>query len=114
MAVILLSRIRIKSGAEAQFETVIRDLYGEMRRHEPGCRLNIMHRSLGGPPNGDDGDFASAEGAGGTYVFYEVYESEADGRAHTETAHFAAFIARSRDLIEGKIELEFLDEITRK
>ncbi len=51
--------------------------------------------------------------AAGDYVFYEVYASEADGRAHPATPHFAAFMAEVDSLIDGPIVLEFLDELAR-
>lgn len=114
MAFIVLSRMRVRPGRETALESVIAELYGEMRRSEPGCRLNIMHRSLGGPDAAEgEGAFGAPAGAG-SYVFYEVYESASDGEAHTQTPHFARFMTRVRGLIDGPIEVEFLNEITRK
>ena len=82
MPVILLARIRVRPGAEAAFEAAVGELYAAMRLHESGCRANVMHRSLGGPAAHDE--FAGA-GQAGAYVFHEVYETEADGRAHPQT-----------------------------
>jgi quinol monooxygenase YgiN len=49
-----------------------------------------------------------------TFVFYEVYADAGAAAAHTKTPHFQALMAMLAGLIEGKIELEFLDELDAK
>jgi quinol monooxygenase YgiN len=111
--VVLVSRIKVKPGAEAKFEAAIRDFYAQMRLHDPGSIANIMYRQAG-PPGPGEGPFGRTPPKQGVFVFYEVYADQAAAQAHTQTPHFKAFMARSADLIDGKIELEFLEEITRK
>lgn len=112
--VVLISRIKPKPGAEREIESAIRAFYVDVRRAEPGCLVNAMHRKAGPPrdPKADPtGAFALADDAPAVLVFYEVYRDQEAARQHTNTAHFRTLMTRIGNLIDGSIELEFLQEL---
>jgi quinol monooxygenase YgiN len=113
MTVILISQIKVKPGAAAQFEAAVKDFYAEMRSHEPGCLANIMH-SPAEPPGAAGGAFDLIPPSADTYFFYEVYADEEAAAAHPQSDGFGVFMRRTADLIDGRIELQFLREIDRK
>ncbi len=111
--VVLISRIKVKSGQEQAFTDLIRDFYAEVRRSEPGALTNIMYVPTA-PPDGETSrdNLALTEGRG--FVFYEVYRDAEAARNHPGTPHFAAFMAAAQPLMDGPVELEFVHEVTRR
>ena len=45
MTVGILATIKVKPGKEAEFETVFRELAGQVKQNEPGCLLYDLFRS---------------------------------------------------------------------
>jgi quinol monooxygenase YgiN len=114
--VVLISRIKPKAGAEREIEAAISEFYVAVRRDEPGCLMNAMHRPAGPPGNskGRSNDAFAVTGSAPTVlVFYEVYRDSAAARQHTSTPHFHALMSRIGSLMNGPIELEFLQELDR-
>jgi quinol monooxygenase YgiN len=111
--VVLISRIKPKAGAGREIEAAIREFYAAVRRAEPGCLVNAMHRAAGPPGQNADPNatFQLAGAEPSALVFYEVYRDQESARQHTSTPHFRALMARIGDLIDGRIELEFLQEL---
>jgi quinol monooxygenase YgiN len=111
---VLISRIKPKPAAERELEAAIREFYVSVRRAEPGCLMNAMHRAAS-PPGGPNADantaFAVAGAAPTALVFYEVYRDQEAARQHTDTPHFRVLMARIGNLIDGRIELEFLQAL---
>lgn len=113
--VVLISRIKVLPGRGNELELAISEFYRKVRESEPGCLVNLMHRAAPRPARGDaGGSFASASAQADTFVFYEVYADASAAAAHTKTPHFQALMAKLDALIDGKIELEFLDELHAK
>jgi quinol monooxygenase YgiN len=79
--VVLVSRIKVKPGAEGKFEAAIRDFYAQMRLHDPGSIANIMYRQAGAQ-GASDGPFGRTPPKQGVFVFYEVYADQAAAQAH--------------------------------
>jgi quinol monooxygenase YgiN len=112
--VVLISRIKPKPGAGGEVEAAIGAFYLRLRAAEPGCLINVMHRAAAPPaPSGtaSTGAFAASDADRESLVFYEVYRDAQAARAHTSTPHFHALMAQIAPLIDGQIELEFLQEI---
>lgn len=112
--VVLISRIKPKPGAAGEVAAAISAFYLQVRADEPGCLVNVMHRAAAPPgPSGTatTGAFASSDADRESLVFYEVYRDSQAARAHTGTPHFHALMARIAPLIDGRIELEFLQEV---
>ena len=110
--VVLISRLEVRPGRGNELESAIREFYGKVRESEPGCLVNVMHRPAPAPGRREAGGaFASASAQADTFVFYEVYADAAAAAGHTKTPHFQALMAKLYGLIDGKIELESLEEI---
>jgi quinol monooxygenase YgiN len=113
--VVLISRIKARAGRGTELESAIREFYRKVREAEPGCLVNVMHRPAPPPGRGESGGgFALSSAQADTFVFYEVYADAAAAAGHTKTPHFQALMARLDGVIDGKIELEFLDELDAK
>lgn len=113
--VVLISRIKARAGRGNELESAIHEFYRKVREAEPGCLVNVMHRPA--PPPGraeGDGGFTLSSAQTDTFTFYEVYADAAAAAGHTKTPHFQALMAKLDGLIDGKIELEFLDELDAK
>jgi quinol monooxygenase YgiN len=80
---------------EQEFEAVARQLVDQVRAHEPGCTLYVLHR---------------AETAS-TYVFMERYVDDAAFEAHRKTAHMQTLGRKMGDYMDGRAELMRLREI---
>ena len=113
--VVLISRIKARAGRGNELESAIHEFYRKVREAEPGCLVNVMHRPAPPPGRGAaGGGFALSSAQADTFIFYEVYADAATAAGHTKTPHFQALMAKLDGLIDGKIELEFLDELDAK
>ncbi|HEY3098245.1 MAG TPA: putative quinol monooxygenase [Methylomirabilota bacterium] len=91
----IVATLKVKPGMEQEFEAVARQLVDQVRAHEPGCTLYVLHR---------------AETAG-TYVFMERYVDDAAFEAHRKTAHMQTLGRKMGDYMDGRAELMRLREI---
>ena len=81
----LVVRIDLVDGASAAtFDTLVRELVGEVTANEPGALVFAVH---------------TVEEEPLARVFYEVYADEAAFQAHQETAYFKAFVAARMPLM---------------
>jgi len=111
---VLISKIHSKPGKRADIEQLIREFYAEVRRKEPGCLINVMHRPAPQSGKSAAGNFTSSEADADTLIFYEVYRDAAAGRRHPTTPHFAQMMTRLQDLMTAPIELQFLEIVAEK
>ena len=91
----IVATLKVKPGMEQAFETLARQLVEEVRAHEPGCTLYVLHR---------------AESAG-TYVFMERYVDDAAFEAHRKTEHMRTLGRKMGDYMDGRAELMRLREV---
>jgi quinol monooxygenase YgiN len=113
--VVLISRIKARPGRGNELESAIREFYLKVREAEPGCLVNVMHRPAPPPGRGEgSGGFALSSAQADTFIFYEVYADAAAAAGHTRTPHFQVLMKKLEGVIDGKIELEFLDEIAAR
>lgn len=114
--VVLISRIKVRAGRGNELESAIHEFYGKVREAEPGCLVNVMYRPAPPPgrTEGGGGGFALSSAQADTFTFYEVYADAAAAAGHTKTPHFQALMAKLNGITDGKIELEFLDELDAK
>ena len=108
--VVLVSGIKVKAGQEARFEAAVRDFYAAVSRGEPGCLVNIMYRPA--PPPG--GKTVIGQATANRYVFYEIYRDPESARTHPKTPHFQHFMTVAAPLMDGPIDLQFLEEAARR
>lgn len=64
--------LRVRPGREAEFERLLLELVGNVRRHEPGCTLFHFVRAQSDPR---------------TYLVIELYADRAAYQRHKETAY---------------------------
>lgn len=109
--VTLLSRMNAKPGCEDALAALILGFYDEVRAAEPGCLANIMHRGAAAPPPPSSAMFAFPAPSPRQFVFFEVYADPEAAQHHPTTPHFARMAARLPDLIDGPVEIQFLDRV---
>jgi len=91
----IVATLKVKPGMEQEFETLATQLVSQVRGHEPGCTLYVLHRAE----------------TPGTYVFMERYVDDAAFEAHRKTAHMQTIGRKMGDYMEGRAELMRLREI---
>jgi quinol monooxygenase YgiN len=106
-----MSRMMAKAGREDALAALILGFYDEVRTAEPGCLTNIMHRGVAEVPPPTGGLFSFPAASRNTFFFYEVYADPEAAQHHPTTPHFAQMAARLPDLIDGPVEVQFLDRI---
>jgi quinol monooxygenase YgiN len=109
--VTLISRMNAKPGCEDALAALILDFYDEVRAAEPGCLTNIMHRGAVEAPPPSGGMFSFPPTPRGIFIFFEVYADPEAAQHHPTTPHFARMSARLPDLIDGPVEIQFLDRV---
>ncbi len=109
--VALMSRMTAKPGREDELVALILGFYDEVRAAEPGCLNNIMHRGVGEARAPSSGMFSFPVSGRSTFIFYEVYADQDAAQRHPTTPHFAKMVARLAYLIDGPVQVEFLDRI---
>jgi quinol monooxygenase YgiN len=100
-----------KQGAEEALKSLILRFYDRVRVAEPGCLMNIMHQGLAESRVPSGNGFSFPVSGRRSFVFYEVYADQQAAQAHPATPHFAEMVAELVTLIEGPVEVEFLDRI---
>jgi quinol monooxygenase YgiN len=94
MTVGIIATIKVKPGREAEFETVFRELAGQVKQNEPGCLLYDLFRSK--TPS--------------TYVVMEQYASAEALAAHGKTAHFVAAGPKLGAVLDGRPVIDMLEK----
>jgi autoinducer 2-degrading protein len=87
----LIVEFKLKPGAHAAFEAIIRDHAAGTLSDEPGCeRFDVLQ------PKGKEGPDLSR------VMLYEVYADDAAFKAHTQNPRLARTRAAYEPLIEGR------------
>ena len=92
----VVATIKVKPGAENEFEAIAKELVAKVNANEPGCKLYALHK---------------ADGAPSTYVFMERYVDQAAVDAHRQTDYFKALGRKMGDYMEGRPEILRLTEV---
>ena len=92
----IVATIKVKPGAEKEFEAVAKELVAKVNANEPGCKLYALHK---------------ADGAPSTYVFMERYTDQAAVEAHRQTEYFKALGRKMGDYMDGRPEILRLIEV---
>ena len=90
----VIAKLNVAAGKEAEFETAMLNLAGQVRANESGNQLYTLCKD-------EDGN----------YLVLELYDTEEDLAAHGETEHFKASGASFRGLMAGAPEIQRLDVI---
>ncbi len=89
--------LKIKEGAEAQFEAGFKDLAAKVKAHEPGNIVYQLTKSRTEP---------------GVYKVLELYADEAALKHHGQTEYFkAAGAGVFAPVLAGRPEIEYLDAV---
>ena len=91
----VIARVRAKAGQESRLRRELLGLVAATRA-ETGCVSYVLHESNGEP---------------GSYLFYEVWKTEADLNEHFQTPHMLALSEKVPDLVEGTIDLTKWTEV---
>jgi quinol monooxygenase YgiN len=91
----VVATIKVKPGAEKDFEAIAKELVANVRANEPGCKLYALHR-------GEAAD---------TYVFMERYTDQAAVEAHRQTDYFKALGRKMGEFMDGRPEILRLTEV---
>ncbi|MFP6815824.1 MAG: putative quinol monooxygenase [Pseudomonadales bacterium] len=87
----VIAKLNVAAGKEAEFETAMLNLAGQVRENEAGNQLYTLCKD-------DDGN----------YLVLELYETQEDLDAHGQTEHFKASGASFRGLMAGAPEIQRL------
>lgn len=96
---IVVAKVKARSGSEAQLEALFRRHIEHVRREEPGTLVYVLHRSRKDPT---------------TFVFYERYEDAAAFDRHGKSAAMQALYRDLTPLLDGPPTIDLLDEIDGK
>jgi len=100
MAITVIAKLKTKPGSEAQFEAAARKMIEAMRAAEPGALQYVLHRGQKDKAN--------------EFVYYEVYSDQAAFDVHGKTDHMKAFGGAIGTLLDGRPQVDILEEVTRK
>ena len=90
----VIAKLNVAAGKEAEFETAMLNLAGQVRANESGNQLYTLCKD-------EDGN----------YLVLELYDTEEDLAAHGKTEHFRASGASFKGLMAGAPEIQRLDVI---
>jgi quinol monooxygenase YgiN len=99
MAITVIAKLKTKAGSEKQFEEAARKMIETMRSAEPNTLQYVLHKGVKDPTE---------------YVYYEVYPDQAALDHHGKTDHMKAFGGAIGSLLEGRPQVDILQEVTRK
>ncbi len=97
MTIGLVATLKVKDGAQADFEATFRELQAAVRANEPDCFLYDLFQ--------DTEDTT-------VYVVMEQYASQASLQAHGQTAHMRQFGPQMGQYLNGAPSLQFLNKIS--
>jgi quinol monooxygenase YgiN len=92
----IVAVIKVKAGAEQDFEAVAKDLVAKVNASEPGCRLYTLSRSNEAPQ---------------TYVFMERYVDQAAVDHHRSTDHYKELGRKMGQFMEGRPDVLRMTEV---
>jgi quinol monooxygenase YgiN len=95
----IIAKLKVKAGNEKQFEDAARKMIETVRSAEPGTLQYVLHRSTKDPTQ---------------FVYYEVYKDQEAVDHHGKTDHMKAFGGAIGALLEGRPEIDYLEEVTKK
>jgi quinol monooxygenase YgiN len=99
MSITVIAKLKTKAGSEKQFEEAARKMIETMRASEPGALQYVLHRAKNNPNE---------------FVYYELYQDQAAFDVHGKTDHMKAFGGSIGALLDGRPQVDILEEITRK
>ena len=85
----VVAEVRAKAGKENELRTATLPLVAQVRR-EPNNLLYFLHEDRESP---------------GHFIFYEIFASEADFKAHNETPHVQAWFSKLPELADGGVKV---------
>ncbi len=88
----VVAQVRAKPGKESELRAATLPLVTQVR-NEPNNIVYVLHEDRAAP---------------GHFVFYEIFATEADFKAHNATPHVQAWFARLPDLAEGGVTVTHL------
>ena len=91
----LLATLKAKPGKEAEVTEICTQLAMEARSKEEGCLMYIPHVAKNDPTE---------------IVFFEKYKDKQALKAHGESVYFQEAAQKFKGLLEGQIQVKFLEE----
>lgn len=88
----VVAEVRAKAGKESELRAATLPLVTQVR-NEPNNLVYFLHEDRTAP---------------GHFVFYEIFATEADFKAHNATPHVQAWFARLPELAEGGVTVTHL------
>lgn len=98
MPITVVAKLKAKAGSEGQLEQAFRKMIPNVRS-EPGTLSYVLHRSVQDPT---------------LFVFYETYQDQAALDAHGKTPHMKELGAAIGPLLDGRPQIDILNELDRK
>jgi len=92
----LLATIKAKPGKETEVTEICNQLAREVHAQEKDCLMYIPHVTQNDPTE---------------IVFFEKYKDKAAFQAHEESAYFQKAAQKFEALLEGEIQVKFLEEV---
>ena len=90
----LVVRFRLKPGAGAAFDELVRNTVEQIGRSEAGTLIYDIHNVDGEPDQ---------------RIFYELYRDQAAFEAHEATEHTKRFLADRNQFLAASPDVDFLD-----
>ena len=90
----VIAKLNVAAGKEADFEKVMLELAGEVRKNEPENQLYTLCKD-----------------ADGNYLMLELYETEEALAAHGQSEHFKASGPKFKGLMGGPPDIQRLQVI---
>jgi quinol monooxygenase YgiN len=92
---IVIAKLKVKSGSEEQFENAVKEAMPEVEKEE-GTLVYTLQRSQKDPT---------------VYLFYEKYTGPDALTTHSSTPHFKAMSGALGPLLDGAPEFDMYDEV---
>lgn len=92
----LLATLKVKPGKEVEVAEICTQLVKEVLAKEKDCLMYIPHVVKNDPTE---------------IVFFEKYKDKEAFKAHESSAYFQEAAQKFEDLLEGKIQVKFLEEV---
>ena len=92
----LLATLKTKPGKEAELTEICTQLAKEVLAKEKDCLMYIPHVVRNDPTE---------------IIFFEKYKDKEAFEAHGSSVYFQEAAQKFEDLLEGKIQIKFLEEV---